>query len=99
MTTAVIGIGNIGGAVARELVAGGERVVLATRDESDAAALAREVGESASAAPVREAIEAADVVVLAVWLDTIKELIAKHADVLDGKVVVDPSNPVGYDQN
>jgi hypothetical protein len=98
MTTAIIGVGNIGGAFARELVAGGERVVLAARDESDAEALARGLGESASAAPVREAIQAADVVVLAVWLDAIQELLAQDGDLLDGKVVVDPSNPMGFDE-
>ena len=32
MTTAIIGIGNIGTIVARNLVQGGERVILANRD-------------------------------------------------------------------
>ena len=48
MTTAIIGTGNIGGQVARHLVAGGEPVVLAARDESHAAALANELGPLAS---------------------------------------------------
>jgi Trk K+ transport system NAD-binding subunit len=39
MTTAIIGVGNIGKSVARHLVDGGERVVLAARDESNATAL------------------------------------------------------------
>jgi hypothetical protein len=99
MTTAIIGAGNIGGALARELVAGGERVVIAARDQSDAASLAEGLGELASAAPVREAIQAADAVVFAVWFDTIKELLAQDGDLLDGKVVVDPSNPMGFDEN
>jgi 8-hydroxy-5-deazaflavin:NADPH oxidoreductase len=99
MTTAIIGTGNIGGQVARHLVAGGESVVLAARDESHAAALADELGPLASAASVRQAIEEADTVVLAVWLDTTKELIAKNGDVFRGKVVVDPSNPVKADGN
>jgi predicted dinucleotide-binding enzyme len=99
MATAVIGVGNIGSALARNLVRGGEPVVLAAGDEEHAEALARELGESATAAPVPEAIEAADVVVLAVWLDTMKELIAKHADLLDGKIVIDPSNPIGLDDD
>jgi predicted dinucleotide-binding enzyme len=51
----------------------------------------------ASAAPVRQAIQAADVVVFAVWFDTIKELLAQDGDLLDGKLVVDPSNPMGFD--
>lgn len=57
------------------------------------------MGESASAAPVREAIAGADVVVLAVWFDTIKELMAEDAELLVGKVVVEPSNPMGFDEN
>jgi predicted dinucleotide-binding enzyme len=99
MTTAIIGTGKIGGQVARHLVAGGERVVLAAHDEAHATALASELGSLASAAPVRQAIAGADVVVLAVWLDTTKELIAENADLLHGKVVVDPSNPIRVDAN
>jgi 8-hydroxy-5-deazaflavin:NADPH oxidoreductase len=97
MTTAIIGTGNIGGQVARHLVAGGEPVVLAARDESHAAALANELGPLASAASVRQAIGEANVVVLAVWLDTAKRLIAENGDLLHRKVIVDPSNPIQLD--
>src|SRR5213078_4764185 len=99
MTTAIIGTGNIGTSVARHLVDGGERVVLAARDGSNATALANELGELATAASVEKAITAADVVVFAVWLDTLKDLIVQHADLLRGKIVVDPSNPVAQDTN
>src|SRR5205809_772612 len=99
MTTAIIGVGNIGRSVARHLVDGGERVVLAARDESNAAALASELGELASATSVEKAITDADVVVFAVWLDALQDLIAQHTDLLRGKVVVDPSNPVAQDAN
>ena len=53
MTTAIIGAGNIGSAVARHLTAGGEQVVPAAGDEADAAALAGTLGGLASAAPVK----------------------------------------------
>ena len=99
MTTAIIGVGNIGSRVARHLVEGGEPVVLAAKDESTAEALADDLGPLARAASVEDAIEAADVVVLALWLDTMKELIPKDARLLDGKVVVDPSNPIGFDES
>jgi hypothetical protein len=98
MTTAIIGTGNIGGALARNLVDGGEQVVLAAKDEAHAVTLAQELGELAHAAAVEEAIAQADTVVFAVWLDTIKELIAKDVGLLDGKVIVDPSNPIGFDE-
>jgi 8-hydroxy-5-deazaflavin:NADPH oxidoreductase len=96
MTTAIIGVGNVGGALARHLVRGGEPVVLAARDESAAAVLAGELGSLASAASVPKAIGAADVVVLAVWFDALKEVITDYGDLLDGKVVADPSNPLGF---
>ena len=96
MTTAIIGVGNIGGALARHLVEGGEPVMLAAREKPDAAALAGELGPLASAATVQEAIEAADVVVLAVWFDALKQVVTEYAGPLDGKVVADPSNPLGF---
>ena len=39
----------------------------------------------------------ADVIVVAVWLDDFKQFIAQYGDRLAGKVIVDPSNPVGPD--
>jgi 8-hydroxy-5-deazaflavin:NADPH oxidoreductase len=99
MTTAIIGIGKIGGAVARHLSAGGESVVLAAMDQSHVEALAGELGPLARAASVEDAIADGDAVVFAVWLDTMRELIPQHARLLEGKVVVDPSNPIGFDES
>jgi 8-hydroxy-5-deazaflavin:NADPH oxidoreductase len=48
---------------------------------------------------VEDAIADGDVVVFAVWLDTIKELIVRDARLLEHKVVVDPSNTLGFDEN
>ncbi len=99
MSTAIIGVGNIGGAVARHLAGGGESVVVAARDESQAKALADELGPNARAATVQEAITGADTVVFALWLDTMREVISQNANLLDDKVVIDPSNPIGFDAN
>jgi 8-hydroxy-5-deazaflavin:NADPH oxidoreductase len=99
VTNAIIGVGNLGSALARNLVAGGEQVVLAARDAAHAETLAKELGPNASAASVEAAIAGADVVVLAIWLDQIKELAPAQASLFDGKVVVDPSNPLGFDEN
>jgi len=97
MTTAIVGVGNIGGAVARHLTAAGEPIVLAAKDESSAQSLAEELGPNARAASVEEAISGADAVLLAVWLDTMRELIPAYANLFTGKVVIDPSNPIGFD--
>lgn len=98
MTTAVIGVGNLGSAVARHLVAGDEPVVLAAQDADHAVELASELGPRAEAALVEDALEVADTVVLALWLDQLKEFIPEQAKLLDNRVVVDPSNPLGFDE-
>jgi 8-hydroxy-5-deazaflavin:NADPH oxidoreductase len=97
MTTAIIGVGNLGGTVARHLVGGGESVVLAAKDQAHAKALADELGPNASAASVEDAIAGADVVVLATWLAQTKELVPSEARLLEDKIVVDPSNPIGFE--
>jgi 8-hydroxy-5-deazaflavin:NADPH oxidoreductase len=99
LTTAIIGVGNIGSTVAGHLVDGREAVVLAAKDEAHAQALANELGPLARAASVNEAIGGADTVVLALWLDQIKELVPEQAAALENKVVVDPSNPLGFDES
>ncbi|MFL5962761.1 MAG: NADPH-dependent F420 reductase [Gaiellaceae bacterium] len=99
MITAIIGVGNLGRALAGHLVAGDELVVLAARDEAHAVGLARDLGPRVEAALVEDAIAAADVIVLALWLDQIKALVPEQAHLLENKVVVDPSNPIGFDEN
>ncbi|HEY2542786.1 MAG TPA: NAD(P)-binding domain-containing protein [Gaiellaceae bacterium] len=99
MTTAIVGVGNIGSALARHFVDGEEPVVLAARDETRAQALADELGPLAQAASVEDAISRGDVIVFAIWLDQMKELLASHASLLENKVVVDPSNPIAFDEN
>jgi len=97
MTTSIIGVGNLGGTVARHLVAGGEPVVLAALDEAHAQTLADELAPTATAATVEDAIAAADVVVLATWLAQTLEFVPALASLLENKVVVDPSNPIGFE--
>jgi len=98
LTTAIIGVGNLGTALALHLVAGHELIVLAAKDAAHAESLAKELGPNASAASVEDAIAGADVVVLAIWLDQIRGLVPTQARALENKVVVDPSNPLGFDE-
>lgn len=96
-TTAIIGVGNLGGTVARHLVAGGETVLLAAQDDAHAQALADELGPNASAASVEDAIVAAEAVVLATWLEQSREFVPGLTTLLEEKVVIDPSNPIGFE--
>jgi len=102
MTTAIIGIGNIGGTVARELASGGEPVVISAVNPDDLAKLAAEIGGRATAAPSnRDAVQGAETIVLALWLGPMKTVIDEVSDLLPGKLVIDTSNPisVGADGN
>jgi predicted dinucleotide-binding enzyme len=99
VATAIVGVGQIGSTVARHLVNGGEPVVLAAQDQSHAEAVAQELGALARAASVEDAIAGADTVVIALWLKQSKELIPQLGGLLEDKIVVDPSNPLGFGEN
>src|SRR5713226_1203315 len=96
-TVAIIGTGNIGGRLAANFAAGGQDLLLAGRDQEAARKLASDLDGRAEAVSVDEAIDRAGVLVFAVWLDAFKQLIAQYGERLAGKVIVDPSNPVGPD--
>jgi predicted dinucleotide-binding enzyme len=97
MKTAIIGVGHIGATLAKNLTTGGEHVILANQTLEKAVKLAAELGPNASALPMADAISSADVIIFAVYFDVIKELCATYRRELSGKIVIDPSNPIGPD--
>ena len=96
-TVAIVGTGNIGSRLAAAFAAGGQDFLLAGRDLEAASKLASGLDGHAEVVSVDEAVERSDVLVLAVWLDSFKQLIAQYGERLAGKVIVDPSNPVAPD--
>ena len=98
-TVAIIGTGNIGSRLAAAFAAGGQDFLLAGRDQEAARKVAADLDGQADVVSVDEAVERADVLVLAVWFDAFKQLIAQYGDRLAGKVIIDPTNPVGPDGN
>ena len=97
MKTAIIGVGNIGAQLAKNLTAGGVETIIANRDVSKAEKLAAELSAKAKATTISDAIKQADVIILAVYFDVIKDLIPSYHGALAGKIVVDPSNPIAPD--
>jgi hypothetical protein len=95
-TVAIIGVGNAGSALARDLSQGSESIVLAAKERAHGEAVAETLGPLVRAASVEDAIADADVIIFALWLDDMKEVIPQQARLLEGKVVIDPSNPVSY---
>ena len=98
-TVAIIGTGNIGSRLAAAFAAGGQDFLLAGRDQETARKVAADLDGQADVVSVDEAVDRADVLVLAVWFDVFKQLIAQYGDRLAGKVIIDPTNPVGPDGN
>jgi predicted dinucleotide-binding enzyme len=96
-TVAIIGTGNIGTRLAANFAAGGQDFLLAGRDQEAARELAADLDGHAEVVSVDEAVDRAGVLVIAVWLDAFKQLIAQYGERLAGKVIVDPTNPVGPD--
>jgi predicted dinucleotide-binding enzyme len=94
---AVIGLGNIGQVVAANLVKGNRPVIIAARNLSKAQELAHKLGSLAKPSDISAAIKEADIIVLSVWFNSIKELLVQYAAELQGKIIIDPSNPIAPD--
>ena len=94
---AVIGLGNIGQVVATNLVKGNRPVIIAARNLSKAQELAGKLGSLAKPSDISAAIKEADIIVLSVWFNAIKEFFVQYATELQGKIIIDPSNPIAPD--
>jgi len=98
MTTAIVGTGRIGSAIARLLASGGEALRLSSADNESARSLGAQIGHAAVvAAGNRDLLQEVDAVVLALRFTVLKTVIDEIADQLAGKLVVVPSNPLSTD--
>ena len=97
MDITIIGAGNIGGTLARKWAAKDHRVTLGVRDphKREVERLLGELGASARATLVLEAVSGADVVLFAVPGGSMHETVASMGDALNGKVVIDATNNIG----
>jgi predicted dinucleotide-binding enzyme len=89
-----IGIGQVGGALAGNLLSAGHNVTIAARDLlSDSVRKAQQANPALKALPTREALRSAEVVFLATPYQANADALA-GLDLTD-KVLVDCTNPVG----
>ena len=77
----------------------GSRVIIGSRDAGRAAAAAVTIGSppQVTGAGNADAAAAADVVIAAMPWEGHRELLASLAGVLDGKILIDCVNPLGFD--
>jgi predicted dinucleotide-binding enzyme len=93
MNVTIIGTGNMARGIATRALAGGHTVRLLGREPGKADALASELSGEVRTGTVGDPLDA-DVVVLAVWYHVLDDVLGTYGDQLDGKVVVDITNPV-----
>lgn len=96
---AIIGLGNIGNAVAANLTKGNHQVIVASRELSKAQGFANSLNGNAVAEEIATAIKNADVIIPAIYFDKLKDFLKTYANELAGKVIVDVSNPIAPDGN
>ena len=91
MNVAIIGSGNVGGALAKSSVRAGHKVTLSAKDPTHAEAKAKEIGARAARSPA-DAVKDAEVVILAVPYAAVDEVLSSLGDALAGKVLIDVTN-------
>ena len=94
-TIAVIGTGNVGGALGPEFAALGHEVIYGSRNPGSekVTALVERTGHGAQATRPRDAASEAEIVVLAVPGMLVEEIVTDLGD-LSGKILVDATNPL-----
>lgn len=91
----IIGLGNMASALADRALAGGHAVEIIGRDQAKAKELAVALG----GATVGEAgtAPAGDIVIVAVPYAGAATVVSEYGDALDGKVIIDITNPIAPD--
>ena len=95
-TISIIGSGNMAAAVAGRIAKAGHTVEVASRDPAKARALAEKLAARATTGTY-SAAPAGDIVILAVPYSGAAAVVADYGDALDGKVIIDITNPVAPD--
>lgn len=96
---AIIGLGNIGKAIATNLIKGKHSIILASREIEKSKEFAKELGSLAIAKETADAIKEADLVIPAIYFNSLKDFFKTYSAELDGKIIIDVSNPIAPDGN
>src|ERR1700733_16255085 len=93
------GTGDQGRGLGRRLAMAGNRVIIGSRDAGRAEAAAATIGSppQVTGAANEDVALAADLVIAAVPWEGHIDLLARLAGALEGKIVVDCVNPLGFD--
>jgi NADPH-dependent F420 reductase len=93
MEITIIGTGNMARGIATRALTGGHTVTLLGTATEKAQALASELSGDVRAGAIGDELQG-DAVVLAVWYQALDDVLTRYGDQLNGKVVIDITNPV-----
>lgn len=94
MKIAIIGAGNVGGALAQGWAKAGHSVILGVRDAANAEVTALIAAhKNMRAASVNEAVQEAEVILVALPIPAVVE-VAKNFGALQNKIIIDATNAV-----
>jgi hypothetical protein len=93
MSIGIIGAGNVGQALARNLVKQGERVVFGVPDAAKYAPAVAQLGPNARVDTVEQAVLASDLLILAVPYGAAQQVAESLPD-WGGRILVDATNPL-----
>lgn len=91
---ATIGAGHIGGTIGGLLAEAGHPVFFSSRHPEELTSLVEKYSPNARAGTVEEAIDFADVILLAVPYKAMPQISRDYADALKGKIILDAGNPI-----
>ncbi len=94
MDITIIGTGNMARGIGTRAIAGGHDVTVLGRERADAEAVVSDIGADGARAGESGDDISGDVVVLAVYFPDAQEAVARYGSALDGKVLIDITNPV-----
>jgi predicted dinucleotide-binding enzyme len=97
-TISIIGSGGMATAIAGRIAKAGHTVEVVTRDTAKAKALAEKLAAGATTGTYGAA-PAGDIVILAVPYSSAAVVVADFGEALDGKVIIDVTNPVAPDMS
>jgi predicted dinucleotide-binding enzyme len=95
-TISIIGSGGMAAAIGGRAVKAGHTIEVISRDRSKAQALATQLDAGASTGTYGAA-PTGDIVILAVPYSSAAAVLADYGDALDGKVIIDITNPISSD--
>ncbi len=95
---AVIGLGNIGKAVAGNLAKSKREFFVADRNPEKAKELSSGWGSKARPGTISEAVKNAQIVILAIPFEAVEGFLKQYSADLTSKIIVDPTNPIAPDE-